>query len=149
MSRTIQSCYLEIDETTNLRSILCELEHYEYIILDECRKIFKELFQYGPWYLVCNNIKDEKPFISLRHYIQKDEFKSYIDCGKNVELFTTLALLFDNDCYNTWFTMLKTCGDYKEGEMYKSLVFSSTIHPSCYRSSTAEEIVKKLTEENK
>ena len=68
----------------------------------------------------------------------------YIDCGTNEELFIALVSMTDdeyglcdyyivtNDCYP----------HYTKGSIHRCLPLQSSIHPSCYRKATVEELIE-------
>lgn len=73
----------------------------------------------------------------------------YIDCGDNEELFIALACMTDNKNGICDYYIVTDDGNpwYTKGSIHRSLPLHSSIHPSCYRKATVEELIKHFKEE--
>ena len=73
----------------------------------------------------------------------------YIDCGDNEELFIALACMTDNKNGICDYYIVTDDGNpwYTKGSIHSSLPLHSSIHPSCYRKATVEELIKHFKEE--
>ena len=67
----------------------------------------------------------------------------YIDCGTNEDLFIALASMTDNE-YGLcdYYIVTDDCyPSYEKGSIHRRLPLQSSIHPSCYRKATVEELI--------
>lgn len=64
-----------------------------------------------------------------------------IDCKGCVPLFLAVASMSD-DPYGIldYYIVEKDCVSFRKGDVVRSLVLSSVIHPSCYRKATVQEL---------
>ena len=64
-----------------------------------------------------------------------------IDCKNCVPLFLAVASMTDNPYgLSDYYIVEKDCGSFRKGDIVRSLVLYSSIHPSCYRKATVQEL---------
>lgn len=65
-----------------------------------------------------------------------------IDCGTDEDLFLALAAMTDEPCNpSEYYIVTSSCYTYDKGQVTQFLPLMSSIHPSCYRKATAQEII--------
>lgn len=100
----------------------------------------KTTLSLGRYGIFCNNGKikicstNEQPSI-------KD--KDFIQCYDNEDLFLALVFMTDNECGLCDYYIVTNDHNplYEKDSLYRALLISSVIHPSCYRKATVEEII--------
>ena len=97
-------------------------------------------------------IVDQGDIVPLEHPLQEDELMftyNFVDCGDNEELFIALASMTDNE-YGLCDYYIVTDDfnpQYAKGSIHRTLPLSSSIHPSCYRKATVEELIEHFKKE--
>ena len=135
----------------------------------ELRNKLEELgYTNGAWesphfeypYLMCFPNRKFGLFKGEGFYMTEDDYKcdgkrwtynppkEYIDCGDNEELFIAIASMTDNE-YGLCDYYIVTVDNprYVKGSIYRALPISSTIHPSCYRKATVEELIEHFNKD--
>lgn len=82
----------------------------------------------------------------LEHAMQEMELMftyNFVDCSYNEELFIALASMSDDE-YGLcdYYIVTDDCYPvYEKGSIHRCLPLQSSIHPSCYRKATVEELI--------
>ena len=91
-------------------------------------------------------IVDQGDIVPLEHAMQEMELMftyNFVDCSYNEELFIALASMTDDE-YGLcdYYIVTDDCYPaYEKGSIHRCLPLQSSIHPSCYRKATVEELI--------
>ena len=138
----IQPCFIR-KNTPELRKKLEELGYTPSYPMRQHPEVYKNIAAcnfFGPFYYGVGKDEASRPG-NIKDAIKN---RGMIDCGTNEELFFALASMTDNECGLCDYYIVTTDRDprYKKGSIHRALSLSSTIHPSCYRKATTEELIE-------
>lgn len=91
-------------------------------------------------------IVDQGDIVPLEHAMQEMELMftyNFVDCSYNEELFIALASMTDNEYGLCDYYIVTDDFNpmYAKGSIHRALPLQSSIHPSCYRKATVEELI--------